>query len=98
MVDLKKRGMMKKAIAGAVGLVFGASMIKEAMGAVILKDKTSGNEHRFGTHADFAGDVRVKQGQKIVLEGPGSDTYISYNGTNVELYHNNTLVMQWNST
>jgi len=44
MVDLKKRGMMKKAIAGAVGLVFGASMIKEAMGAVILKDKTSGNE------------------------------------------------------
>jgi len=86
------------------GLVFGASMIKEAMGAVILKDKTSGNEHRFGTHADFAGDVKVKRGQKIVLDSNfASDTYILYNESavpipSVELYHNGTLVMQWNST
>lgn len=44
---------------------------------------------------DVAGNVAIRTNDRLLLEGAGSDTYLHYDGTNVELVKNGTVVATW---
>lgn len=44
---------------------------------------------------DVVGNIAVRQNDRIFLEGPGSDTYITFNGTHIQFYVNGTLAGQF---
>ncbi len=88
MVDLKKRDGLKKAVAGAVGLVFGASFLQNALGRIILKDKASGSEHSFGDNVEIDGRLKasgfdsigtstIQLGSNLTLQCTGGCSCIS---------------------
>jgi len=82
MVDLKRRENIKKAIAlglSAISLMFFAKLTK---GAVVLKDKSSNTEYRFGSTADFsAAGLRLPQASPATISQDGEIELDNIDGT-----------------